>query len=518
MTIRHIHSSSHFDHKPAQWVLALTLAVLVSSAEAREELTTMPLQALTQAHRAELEALVNRELQRSVLGKFRRVEGAKNEIRIHARFDLQSDSLIVDMGSEYGPISDDPALEDIKKELDEVAGSILSDFIPYHGIDFRYGGRDFYYYHPEARQYQIEQPRPQSKAYDNKIANGASVVISPGHGYFKLYGGQNFGWTLQRSAVNDIQEDFITTDYANELKTWMIARSKVVIDFTRSTSQSAHLPSEKPWWQLAARYHLEEIYPNNPEIWNSKPEDISSSREYRQDIRSRPFFANHAGASAIVHLHTNASSSTAASGTLVFFQKGKALSQQLGNAVLCSMKELIHAQDAYKNFNVTALAREGDYGENSYAMMPSIIVEVGFHTNPSDADALRDPIFRTASMKGVEKGYRLFSQGKSCEPFEIARIPDVTGPTGSDISIPIHFSGYPNFPITRTTTFKSCPSPWICTDDKQTYAEESSTPLQIERRCTGSGSPTTTFVVETKLMDADSVVTAAEHSYTCASG
>ena len=319
MTIKRIHSSRHFTQKPAQWILALTLAILASSAQAQEEPTTMPLQALTQTHRAELEALVNSELQRAVLGKFRRVEGAKNEIRIHAKFDLQSDSLIVDMGSEYGPISDDPGLEDIKKELDEVAGSILSDFIPYHGIDFRYGGRDFYYYHPEARQYQTEQPRPQSKSNDNKMANGTAVVISPGHGYFKLHSGQNFGWTLQRSVVNGIQEDFITADYANELKTWMITRSKVAIDFTRSTSQSAHLPSEKPWWQLAARYHLEGIYPNNPEIWNSKPEDTSPSREYRQDIRSRPLFANHAGASAIAHLHTNASGNSAASGTLVFF-------------------------------------------------------------------------------------------------------------------------------------------------------------------------------------------------------
>jgi N-acetylmuramoyl-L-alanine amidase len=513
MTIRQIHAPRYFNRNPAQWVLALTLAILVSSAEAREEPTAMPLQALTQTHRAELETLINRELQRAVLGKFHRVEGAKKEIRIHAKFDLQSDSLIVDMGSEYGPLSDDPGLEDIKKELDEVAGSILSDFIPYHGIDFRYGGKDFYHYHPEARQYQIEQPRPQSNASDNQMTNDAAIVISPGHGYFKLYSGQNSGWTLQRSVVNGIQEDFITADYANELKTWMVARSKVAVDFTRSTSPSVHLPSEKPWWKLAARYHLEEIYPNNPEIWNSKPEDTSRSREYRQDIRSRPLFSNHVGASAIVHLHTNASDNTSASGTQVFFQKGKTSSQQLGNAVLCSMKELIHAQDAYKNFKVAALAREGDYGENSYATMPSIIVEAGFHTNPDDAAALQDPVFRTAAMKGVEKGYRLFAQGKPCETFEITAAEDTPDPAGRFTIVDIAYKGYPEFGDARMDVkFLECPA-IFCSDGGFVLDTPIPSPIQFQVGC--NVWETRQFRLEITLTDADGVKTSTEHSATC---
>jgi len=175
--------------------LILTLLAMLgtTSAAAQEQPAPVPLQAMSQGHRSELEALVNRELQRSVFGKFRQVEGAKNEIRIQAKFDLQSDLLIVDMGAEYGPLLDDPVLEDIKNELNEVARSILSELIPYQGIDFRYGGRDFYYYHPEARQYQTEQPRPQSKASDNDTTTDTTVVISPDHGYFKLYSGQNSG-------------------------------------------------------------------------------------------------------------------------------------------------------------------------------------------------------------------------------------------------------------------------------------------------------------------------------------
>gem|GEM_PF-3753809 len=114
-------------------ILTLTLAAVlgVTPAAAQEQPAPLRLQAMPQAHRSKLEALVNRELQRSVLGKFRRVEGAKNEIRIQAKFDLQSDLLIVDMGAEYGLLLDDPVLEDIKNELNEVARSILGELIPY---------------------------------------------------------------------------------------------------------------------------------------------------------------------------------------------------------------------------------------------------------------------------------------------------------------------------------------------------------------------------------------------------
>lgn len=53
------------------------------------------------------------------------------------------------------------------------------------------------------------------------------------------------------------------------------------------------------------------------------------------------------------------------------------------------MKELIHAQEAYKDFYVATQPESGNYGENTSAIMPSIIVEVAFHTNVSDAAALK---------------------------------------------------------------------------------------------------------------------------------
>ena len=66
------------------------------------------------------------------------------------------------------------------------------------------------------------------------------------------------------------------------------------------------------------------------------------------------------------------------------------------------MKELINSVEDYPDYAVALAPEIGRHGENVQADMPSVIIETGFHTNTSDATALQDPVFRTASMKGVE--------------------------------------------------------------------------------------------------------------------
>src|SRR3546814_13439199 len=116
------------------------------------------------------------------------------------------------------------------------------------------------------------------------------------------------------------------------------------------------------------------------------------------------------------------------------------------------MKELIHVQAAYKNFNVANQAVvAGNYGENNRARMPSVVLEVGFHTNSSAAAALKDPAFREAAMTGVEKGLRLEAEGKTCEPFKIASIPNVSVLHNTAIPEELHFKVSPQFPMEPKT-------------------------------------------------------------------
>jgi hypothetical protein len=199
-------------------------------------------------------------------------------------------------------------------------------------------------------------------------------------------------------------EDFITPEYARELARWFRERNGADTSFPRAEAILAHDPSGEPWWQLGARYNLKNILPDNIEIWHSLPGDQGSNRERNEDIVSRPLYANHLGADAVFHLHTNAAEPTA-SGTRLFYHEGRDNDKRLAENVLCYMKEIIQAQGPYEKYNVPSQAiSRSNLGENREAKMPSVIVESGFHTNASDAVALQDPVFRTAAMKGVEKG------------------------------------------------------------------------------------------------------------------
>jgi hypothetical protein len=271
---------------------------------------------------------------------------------------------------------------------------------------------------------------------------------------------------------------------------------------------------------MDGREYLKVVYPNNKGIWDigKIPGKDPNKWEYNKDINSRPLFANFIGADALFNLHTNASETDpTASGTRAFVARNRAEDLALANSVLCGMKELIHAQDAYQTFSVANQAQpSGQYGENTLAHMPAVVLEVAFHTNPSDAAALQDPVFVDAAMKGVEKGFRLHAEGKVCKPFKITSIPDVTIPYPGTTVIPVNFDGFPYFPVTMTIENVFCPPDNDCTGGTAVFSVEQESPLSIEVSCSGTSETTDVSRWRTHLTDADGVKTNAfEHQLTC---
>ncbi|MNV64934.1 hypothetical protein D3C71_1576000 [compost metagenome] len=135
--------------------------------------------------------------------------------------------------------------------------------------------------------------------------------------------------------------------------------------------------------------------------------------------------------------------------------------------------------------------------------MPSAIVEVAFHTNPTDAAALLDPAFRTASMKGVEKGYRLFREGKGCVPLKVEPIDAILLSAGRAETVDVAFEGHPRYPIELVTTNVGCPPGWICSDGKVHIAAPDEKPSQIVLKCENAGSAPLFW--NTQVVDADGV-------------
>ena len=344
---------------------------------------------------------------------------------------------------------------------------------------------------------------------------GGGVVVSAGHGRTRYFppGGQSF-WNFQRDLHNGVQEDLITTEYATELSNWLLTRGVATPFFPRSVSSAIHEPSGLPWRKVSARYYLQLLYPENPEIWHSLPRADGNDRHEKEDIRSRPLYANHIGADAIISLHTNAGPPSA-TGTRVYYYPGRADDRDLGNNVLCAMKEIIQANDAYEDFRVDDEARTKDHGENRLAVgRRAIVVETAFHTNADDARALRDPAFRAAAMKGVAKGYRIDTAGQTCEPFEIDEIPNVTGREGL-IPVKVFFVGFPEFKVKAEIEITDCPAGFECYGGTVEYAETES-PLSYNFNCELGDHQSATFGLRTRLTDVDNVETEwVEHSLTC---
>lgn len=342
------------------------------------------------------------------------------------------------------------------------------------------------------------------------------MAINPGHGLYKLYDSgrfnPNYHWAKQREPSNGIVEDDVTPLYATELKRWFAERSREVdATSTRSISTQAHAQSTQEsgvtylWTDMGAKYHVEQLYPGRPDLWDVTS-DANRERDRFKDINSRALLANELGAQAMISLHTNAArdavSALTARGTQVFYKAGRAEDRALANSVACYMQELITAQIGYADWTMRQTMGSNSYAENN-GSMPSALVEIAFHTHVDDALALQDSRFRTASMKGVEKGYRMWREGKPCQPLSIASVTDSSAPKGSKALSNIHFEGHPTFPVTLRLEILKCPTGWSCTGGDSKYAQSQASPLSWTFGCNASTSGVTR--VRSMLIDSDGV-------------
>ena len=194
---------------------------------------------------------------------------------------------------------------------------------------------------------------------------------------------------------------------------------------------------------MSSRYHLK-LFPERTDMWNEFPNSPESAREKEEDIRARPNYANHLGVDVILSLHTNGSDSASLRGTEVYYHQDKPQDKALADSILCGMREIIRAQPGYRDFPIRESSTSARHGENRIGKMPSVIVETAYHSNPDDVAALQDPVFRSASMKGVEKGYRLWATGKTCEPLALHPIPDTDVPVQSARDVEVRYAGNPS--------------------------------------------------------------------------
>lgn len=455
---------------------------------------------------AELIALLEREGFRQ-LSSYLQDKGVLRMVDVKVSIDTGDQLMVVDFGPGFLPGPDEGYAEGFLYSLAPTLRHYARKAgVPVHNVRFLFQGKPIQHYFPQDQAVPLR-----SRAEpDNQAA-----LVSSSHGLIRVFPSQ--AWEFQRPVAFGYREDTITPAYGDALQSLLQIRSGLTVHRARSRSVDAHPDSTRPWEHMSSRYHLRALLPDRPDIWNSLPASTANDREVSEDIRTRPLYANHLGVGALISLHTNGIPSADVRGAEVFYHENKPEDRPLAESILCGMREVIRAQPGYETFPVQNRARDGRHGENRIGNMPSILVEIAYHSNAEDSAALQDPVFREASMKGVEKGYRLFREGKDCTPLALRKIDRVTVPASGTAETDVHFEGNPQFPVTLSFTPVYCTEPGACRAETKTVTEASASPIKARMTCEGSGYGMVNW--STVMRDADGVTSGpVEHWMTCQGG
>lgn len=454
---------------------------------------------------AELVALLEREIA-AQLTRHLQEEGRLRQVSVSVVVDPKKRRMVVDFGPGYLPGKEQsygelfliPLAGDLRHYSEQAGLEILD-------VEFFFQGKPMEAHFPD------DYPAP--GVATSRSAHSAALVSSS-HGYIALHPSRE--WKFQRPSPLGLQEDVLSPTYGDELQALLEQRSGLVVHRARSRSADPHPESAQPWEHMSSRYHLKALFPDRTDMWNELPNSSESNREVKEDIRARPNYANHLAVNVMLSLHTNGNAAPGVRGTEVYHHRAKPEDKALGDSILCGMREVIHAQPGYEGFPVRSESVADDHGENRIATMPSIIVETAYHSNPGDVAALQDPVFRAASMKGVEKGYRLWAAGKTCEPLALHPIPDVDVLVQSSRDVGLGYTGNPQYPLAVELSLTSCSEAGACTPTTTTF-DDPVKPLAITLACNGPGSGVARLTAV--LRDADGVATApVEFAQACVRG
>ena len=195
--------------------------------------------------------------------------------------------------------------------------------------------------------------------------NPKLIVIDPGHG-----GGD------PGTQHNGLTEKLLTLDIAERLKAILVAAGWNV-RMTRET----------------------DIDPLSADILAKMRADGKPKADDRAYLQTRCDVANNAGARMFISIHINSAPTESARGTTVYWYKPQ--DAALAQAIERSLIPLAGTQD------------DGTRHENFYvvrhSVMPAVLIETAFVTNPGDAALLRQPAFLQNVAQGIANGVKAYA-------------------------------------------------------------------------------------------------------------
>ncbi len=190
----------------------------------------------------------------------------------------------------------------------------------------------------------------------------------------------------------------------------------VFSSLTEVYTTTAPYAPHKPWWEVAAYYHVQRMG-LNPSGW--------PSYGYFNDVVARPMYARweHAGTgedALYISWHSNGISGngyqTTTRGTVTYIYNGEWItrsvtpgSAELQDAVHTEIIRTLRAgwDSAWPDLRKRAL-NLGELRElwdpDPAVQMPGVLIEVAFHDHPTDTDALKEPRFNQLVARAVYRG------------------------------------------------------------------------------------------------------------------
>ncbi|HWQ41933.1 MAG TPA: N-acetylmuramoyl-L-alanine amidase, partial [Desulfosporosinus sp.] len=117
------------------------------------------------------------------------------------------------------------------------------------------------------------------------------------------------------------------------------------------------------------------------------------------DLQARTKIANDAKADLFICLHNDAFSNSAAVGTTSYYSSDSSVSTQSQALATSIQGELVKAVNLPSRG-----VKDANFYVIKYTTMPSVLVEVGFITNPDEAKLLESPEFQQKAAVGVYNG------------------------------------------------------------------------------------------------------------------
>ena len=255
-----------------------------------------------------------------------------------------------------------------------------------------------------------------------KTLRGARIMLNPGHGITLT---DKKTWGFQRPQANGISvfvlEDDSNVRLARRIKK-VLEDAGASVFSTRELEDTQIGKSGIPVWREASKHHLERLGVDQG-IWDSSGVALRSDCRLAKDIRARPLYANLLKADILLSIHSNAGQPLAR-GTQVFYANRHFLratqpqvpkqSACLAKALASAVPKAIRLERPDLRWGTGSVTASNQYGENGFALMPSVILEVAFHTNALDGRALRQETFRAAVASGVKAALASFLEQPEC--------------------------------------------------------------------------------------------------------